>query len=62
LLTNLNILLKLDYYGRTMICEFKYFIKFDYYDVTIVGKFNYFIMTELWLVNLNILLSLIIMM
>jgi hypothetical protein len=49
LLANLIILLKLDYYGRTMIIEFKYFIKFDYYDITIVGEFNYFIkVRSLW--------------
>jgi hypothetical protein len=42
LLANLIILLKLDYYGRTMIHEFKYFIKLDYYDITIADKFKYF--------------------
>jgi hypothetical protein len=42
LFANLIILLKLDYYDRTMICEFKYFIKLDYYDITIVDKFKYF--------------------
>jgi hypothetical protein len=42
-LENLIILLKLDYYDRTMIREFEYFIKLNYYNVTIVGKFSYVI-------------------
>jgi hypothetical protein len=63
LLANLIILLKLDYYDRAMIREFKYFIKLDYYDITIVDKFKYFcqdqiIMIKLWFANLNILLKL----
>jgi hypothetical protein len=63
LLANLIILLKLDYYGRTMIREFKYFIKFDYYDVTIVGNLIILLKLDhhhhiLLLTNLIILLNL----
>jgi hypothetical protein len=43
LLTNLNILLKLNYYHETIVDKFKYFIKINYYDKFIVDKFKYFI-------------------
>jgi ethanolamine transporter EutH len=61
-LINLIILLKLDYYDRTMIREFKYFIKVTLLlaNLNIVLKLNYYdktIMIKLLLGNLNVLLS-----
>jgi hypothetical protein len=47
MLTNLIILLKLDYYDVTIIEKFNILLKLDYYDVTIVDKFNYFIKVRL---------------
>jgi hypothetical protein len=43
LLTNLNTLLKSNYYDETIVDKFKYFIITNYYDETIVDKFKYFI-------------------
>jgi hypothetical protein len=48
LLTNLNILLKLNYYNKTIIEKFKYFIeRSNYYHITIIDKFKYFIKIKL---------------
>jgi hypothetical protein len=43
LLTNLNILLRSNYYDKTTVDKFKYFIK----NKTIIHKFNYFINIKL---------------
>jgi hypothetical protein len=40
---HLNILLKLNYYDRTIIDKFKYFITLDYYRKIIIREFKYFI-------------------
>jgi hypothetical protein len=42
LLTNLNILLKLNYYDRTVVGKFKYFVNIDYYDTTMICEFKLF--------------------
>jgi hypothetical protein len=49
LLTNLNTLSRSNYYDKTIIDKFKYFIKIrsNYYDRTIVDKFKYFIKIKL---------------
>jgi hypothetical protein len=47
LLTNLNTLLRSNYYDRTIVAKFKYFIKTKLYDKTIIEKFKCFIKIKL---------------
>jgi hypothetical protein len=40
-------MIKLNYYDKTIVDKFKYFIKINYYYETILDKFKYFIITKL---------------
>jgi hypothetical protein len=44
---NLNTLLRSNYYDKTIIVKFKYFIRSNYYNKTIIEKFKCFIKIKL---------------